>query len=224
MFINSYQQFVDLIDVDERAYFDRWCYDHGFTEQQMKAMSMFEFNVKVLKPMDCEPEYQRMKVYYELASGVKSRKEQSVKTLKERKDRYWSKVFGVMSQYHTPEGIERCSNCGLHFEDYQNYYDFGNDMLLCYKCMDAFRNLYPILIHHIPGCVERDDIPCYLWTDLATFLKDKPARSGYHYEYSDDHIMEVSDDGQEWWVIWNIKHPKIMKEVLEGLPEWECPK
>ena len=186
----------------------------------MKAMPMFEFNVKVLKPMDGDPEYKRLKPYYELCSGVKSRREKSIKTLRDRKDRYWGTVFTLQSQYHTPSGIERCANCGKYFGDYQQYFDFGNDQLLCRPCCDALRDLTPMLIHHIPGFVERDDIPAYLWKDLATFLKDHPNTPGYHYAYSEDDIMEIKDDHSEWWVLWHIKHPRILKEVMDGMQKF----
>jgi len=216
--IKGYDHFLQVIGDEEKAHLDRFI-NGRFTEQEMRSMSPFAFNIEVLLPLDKDPEYKRLKPYYELVSRVKREYERSKKELADRQDRFWGMIREITDE---PCEIDRCMHCGLPLHTYTTRLDFGYG-LMCRPCAGAAENVVPFIVHHYPGFVERDNLESYLWTDLPTFLKDHPANDGYHYEYHDLHIMEVSNDQSEWWVLWNIKHPKVMKDVLEGLPEWHPP-
>lgn len=76
---------------------------------------------------------------------------------------------------------------------------------------------------HIPDFVEtREPRPVYEFNSLDE-LKEIPnvkaasERKGFsHFALSDQHLMEVSDEGRHWWVLGHIDDPSSL-----GLPAWD---
>ena len=212
-YIHSYDEFLKIIGEEEKEHLHRFT-EGKYTIPEMRSMTMFDFNVKVLLKLDRDPDYRRWKPYYELVSRVKRETQRAKEELSSRQDRF----------INEPGGKIRCTHCGIPVDtpDYNTYLDFGA-WAMCRACAGAAEILTPFIVHHYPGCVETDSWESYLWTDLPTFQRDHPPKKGWHYEYRDTHIMDVKDDQSEWWVLWHIKHPKVMKDVIEGLPEWHPP-
>ena len=217
MYVRSYDDFLTIIGDEEREFFEKWAKGR-FTVDEMRSMDFFTFNAKVLIHLDKDPYYKRMKPYYELCSRIKKGLPNAESTLKDRKGRWWGCIFRIDDYRYS----DRCGHCGLPFYIYDRYYDIcGN--AFCQTCFKSASMLMPTITHHYPNFVERDDVEVYPWKDLATFLKDHPPKEGWHYEYSDWHIMDVKDDQSEWWVLWNIQHPKVLKDVMNGLKMWSPP-
>lgn len=125
---------------------------------------------------------------------------------------------------------EHCIRCNKKFEwRERRYYERKNNTAIyCRKCIEEYAKNHIIIRHHYPGCVERDDAEFYEWKGYDQFLKDNPPDEGWHWEISvdkwnrcDDHIMLVSDDGYEWWVIWNSGYDSIREELLKRIPKFK---
>lgn len=99
------------------------------------------------------------------------------------------------------------------------YYD--GEISLCWDCFDLFEKFTPVLVHHYPGCVENGgEFGIHVWRGYDEFLEKHPPSKGWHYELSRTHIMDVTDDGKEWWVLWNARDDLIVRELRERIPEW----
>jgi len=76
---------------------------------------------------------------------------------------------------------------------------------------------------HIPAFVDvREKIPTHEFETIEDLLSlEVVKRYGQgkdfsHFALSDNHLMEISDDGFKWWVVGYIKN---VKDLV--LPKWE---
>ena len=75
---------------------------------------------------------------------------------------------------------------------------------------------------HIPAFVDVDEKP--LWHNFETtedllsleIVKRYIGKYFSHFALSDNHLMEISDDGFSWWVVGYIEDPSVVV-----LPQWE---
>ena len=114
-----------------------------------------------------------------------------------------------------------CHNCGRQLVDYDFCYKSG-DICHCLSCFELYKKHRPVMVHHIPGCVDTgNEFTYHLWKGWEDFIQKYPLQEGWHYEWHDNHLMDVKNDRSEWWVTWNIWHPDILKEIMDRCPEWK---
>lgn len=115
-----------------------------------------------------------------------------------------------------------CSNCGRQIVDNRHHYVNGENMI-CQSCFDLLRKFAPIMVNHVPGFVANDnEFEYHVWCGWDDFISRFPPKIGWHYEWAHNHIVLVDDDRKEWWVIWNIHHPDILREVMERCPQFRA--
>ena len=154
-----------------------------------------------------------------------------------RKDFWIGSVYFNESTYPVDKGI--CSNCKRALADYNYMYsDCGNkEFRLCGRCFDLFSEFTPVITEYCPGCVEDGNNKRFkIWRGVDDYIERNPPRKGWHYELSitpwfdwktqtdhkQGHIMEVTDDHSEWWVIevinddWIVEHCKLPKFRTRG--------
>lgn len=84
--------------------------------------------------------------------------------------------------------------------------------------VDTINNRF---IQHIPSFVEGCEPKIYEFNKLEELLcqplfkhaSEQPKFS--HFAMSDNHIMEISDEGFHWWVLGRIEKPEMV-----DLPQW----
>ena len=117
-----------------------------------------------------------------------------------------------------------CTQCGRRLIDYDLNYDNGS-IKLCKDCFKEYRKEHHVIVKHCPGCVENGgDNVFYLWEGLEKFIEDNPAGEGWEYRRdpadAKDHgyIMLDAKFKTEWWVMWIVDDPEIIKEINKKLP------
>lgn len=136
---------------------------------------------------------------------------------------FWNGNVKIGYNMRQPQIKGYCSNCGKQLVDYDSMFS-DNDISLCGRCFDLFERFTPVLIHHYPGCVENGgEYAIYVWKGYDEFIERHPPSKGWHYELSGTHIMDISDDQKEWWVLWNTRDDSIVKELSERIPKWKHP-
>ena len=115
-----------------------------------------------------------------------------------------------------------CDECGCRLIDYDENYSNGMTKL-CGKCFEKYEKTHPVIIEHCPGCVENGgDYDFYLWEGLEKFLKDHPLKDGWEYRRDSgnkiEYIMENATFKDQWWVMWIVRNPEIIKEIRKKLP------
>lgn len=159
-----------------------------------------------------------------------------LKTEYEKRKGFWNgSVYFDDDEYPVHKG--HCDHCGVSLEDYDlNYTEETTKFCLCSMCFKLYKTFTPVIVHHCPGCVEDGGDKRFLeWHGLEDFLERCPPNEGWHYEFSlhtrwdyrrneyeqRGHIMDVTPDGYEWWVLWNIEDQSIIRDCMK-LPLWKA--
>ena len=137
---------------------------------------------------------------------------------------FWNGNVEIADRYWEYEIKGYCSHCGRQLIGYYyKYYD--KEISLCNKCFDLFERFTPVLIHYYPGCVENgNSYKIHVWKGYDEFVKSNPPDDGWHYELSENHIMDVSKDHKEYWVLWIIRDDSIIEELRKRIHEWRHPR